>query len=212
MTDEEIKTLQETVANLQKENEGLKAVKAAPAPAPKEEPAPADDLLAKAKAEKAQQEKGSSDIKRLESNLRFNMTLPDFVKSNRDLLPSDVEGVLKVAEKENYDTVIDKANAVKVGIITAFFAQQSNLELLTPSQKTQFEDFQKLTKNGRDDKAEHIYENIFEPALETLRKVKKAEELGKARNGFATANSVEEEYKERLMKLSRKTYLKETSA
>jgi hypothetical protein len=168
-----------------------------------------DDLFSKAKKETETQNKSANDTKKIENALRFNLGVQDFVKNNKDILPSDVEGILKVAEKENYDTALAKANAIKVGVVNSFFSVQANLDLLTPAQKIQLEDFQKLTKNGKEERAEHIFENIFEPALETFKKLKKAEELGKARSGFSSGSSVENDYKERLMKMARKTHLRE---
>jgi hypothetical protein len=168
-----------------------------------------DDLFSKAKKETEASSKSTKDTKKIESALKFNLGVQDFVKNNKDILPSDVEGILRVAEKENYDTALAKANAVKVGIVNSFFSVQANLDLLTSAQKIQLEDFQKLTKNGKEERAEHIFENIFEPALETFKKLKKAEELGKARSGFRSGSGVENDYKERLMKMARKTHLRE---
>lgn len=168
-----------------------------------------DDLQTKAKKEKEESEKSSNNAKQIEGAIKFNIGVADFVKNNKDILPSEVETILKVAEKENYDTASAKASAVKVGIIQSFFAIQANLDTLTQAQKSQLEDFQKLTKNGKEDRAAHVYENIFEPAIEMLKKLKKAEEVGKARSGFSSGSSVENEYKDRLMKQALKSHLKE---
>ena len=215
MNPEEIKALQDKVAAIEAEKANLakelESLKAKPAPAPAPTPTEDEDLITKARKDRQESEKKDSDIKQIESALRFNLSAPEFLKQNKDLLPADVENVMKVAEKENYDSAAERANAVRAGLVAAFFAQQSNLDLLTSGQKAQLEDFNKLTKKGREEKAQQIYENIFEPALATLRKVKKAEELGKANAGFAKASDVESQYKERLMKMARKTYLKETN-
>jgi NADH:ubiquinone oxidoreductase subunit F (NADH-binding) len=116
---------------------------------------------------------------------------------------------LSSAEKEKFDSAIDKANAVKRGVIESFFAVQSNLDLLTSGQKAQVEDYLKLTKNGKEQKAASIFENVFEPTLESLRRVKKAEEVGRANNGYATGTKWEDDYKQRLVKNARKTHLGE---
>lgn len=132
------------------------------------------------------------------------MGVEDFVKTNKDLLPSEIEGVLKTSLKENYDSATDKANAIRAAFVKCFFEVQDNLDLLTPGQKTALDDYLKLTKNGKEQKAEEVYTNIFEPALETLKKVKKAEELGKSRAGFATGNDMEKSYADRLHKAAMK--------
>ena len=177
----------------------------------KEEKPKDDDLLNKAKKEREEKEKNSSDSKNIESAIKFNLSVNDFIKNNEDILPGEVQDIIRVAEKENYDSAKDKANAVKVGIIGSFFSIQSNLDLLTQAQKNQLEDFQKLTKNGKEGLSSHVYDNIFEPAIEMLKKLKKADELGKARNGFTTASSVEKDYTQRLIDQARKGHLKETN-
>ncbi len=180
-----------------------------PKPEPKPDPEKDADLQAKAKKDKEETEKANVSAKRVENALKFNLSVNEFVKTNKDILTADIEGILKAAEKENYDTAFNKANAVKVGIIGTFFAVQANMDLLTAAQKSQLEDFQKLTKNGKEEKAEHVFENIFEPAIELLKKVKKAEELGKAKNGFSSGSSVENDYKQRLINQAKKGHLKE---
>lgn len=213
MTPEEIEALKAENEKIKAEAATLKAemekLKAPPKKEEKkEENKEEDDLQAKARKEKEESEKTASTSKQIESSIKFNLAVNDFVKTHKDILPSEVESILRVAEKENYDTATAKANAVKVGIIQSFFAIQSNMDTLTQAQKSQLEDFLKLTKNGKEDRAAHVYENIFEPAIEMLKKLKKAEEVGKARSGFSSGSSVENDYKERLMKGALKTHLK----
>jgi len=208
MTEEEIAAMKAEneaskaeAAKLKADIEALKTAK----PAPKAD----DDLQVKAAKEKEENDKQNASSKRLENALKFNLNAATFVKDNKDILTADMEGILKAAEKENYDTAFAKANAVKVGMIGTFFSVQANMDFLTPAQKSQLEDFQKLTKNGKEEKAEHVFENIFEPAIEMLKKVKKAEELGKAKSGFSSGSSVENDYKQRLINQAKKGHLKE---
>lgn len=197
-----------TIAALKAENEKFKADLEA-LKNPKPDPNKDADLQAKAAKEREENEKNNANSKRLENALKFNLGVSQFVKENKDILTADMEGILKAAEKENYDTAQAKANAVKVGMIGTFFSVQANIDFLTPAQKSQLEDFMKLTKNGKEEKAEHVFENIFEPAIEMLKKVKKAEELGKAKSGFASGSSVENDYKQRLINQAKKGHLKE---
>lgn len=171
-----------------------------------------DDLRVKARKHREREEGRVADQRRLEGALKFNLGLTEFVKANVDLLPKEVQDIVRLSEKERYDSALDKASALKAAIIDAFFQVQSNLDSLTPGQKGTLDDYLKLSKNGRETKAESIFENIFEPALETMKKVKKAEELGKGKAGFGTSSKGEEDYKNRLMQTSRKTYLGEKGA
>lgn len=192
------------------ENEKLKAAPPKKDPPPKEDEDEEDDeqdLNDKARKEKEAKGKQAEETKKLEGALKFNLSASDFVKSNKDLLPTEVEDVLKQAEKESYDSAIEKSSAIQAGMIKAFFSVQANLDFLTKAHKAQVEDYLKLTVSGRMEKASSIFENVFEPALETMKKVKKAEELGKSSYGHASGSKSENAYKEKMMNVSRNTHL-----
>jgi hypothetical protein len=204
----------------------------APAAAPdkKPEPAPQDDVQAlkgelealrrekanwssnqeglndKVRREREDQDRKNADHKNLESALTFNLTSQTFLKSNESVLPKDIGEIFKAAEKESYSSAIEKANATKSAIIQNFFSQQSNVDYLTDSQKSTLADYLKLTKNGKEEKASQIYDNLFEPALSTLKRVKKAEEVAKASQGYGGNTDMDQAYKARLMEMANKKY------
>lgn len=171
-----------------------------PAPDPKD----SADLAAKAKAEREAAEQTSNNERRLESALKFNLGSTQWLKDNASLLPKSIEGIFTAAAKENYANAIEKDSAIKAGIVSEFFSQQANVDRLTAAQKVALEDFNKLTKNVKQERAQSIYDTLFEPALETLKLVKKAEQLNK---GIANPTDVEAGYKSRLIAGSRKHYL-----
>ena len=171
-----------------------------------------DDLNTRVRKEREAADKNKTEIKSIESALKFNLSVNDFVKTNLDVLPAEIGELLKAAEKESYDSAAEKANAVKTAFIQSFFAVQEHVDLLTANQKTALADYLKLTKNGKEARAEAIYENLFEPALETLKKVKKAEELGKARMGLSPGSKVDDAYKQKLMDGSKNAYMKKKGA
>ena len=166
-----------------------------------------NDLRNKVSKDKKTAEEKAAEARSIENNLKFNMGISQFVKENADLLPTEVPEILKVADKEKYDNSADQANAIRVAILQSYFSVEDNLSVLTPTQKTQLDDFLKLTKNGKEQKAESIYVNLFEPALATMKRVKKAEELGKSRSGLLGNDKVQDGYKDRLMKTSQEAYL-----
>jgi hypothetical protein len=169
-------------------------------PTPPEDP----DLKRKAELERESKEKKDLESKQLESALKFSLSSKEWLKNNSSLLPKETADIFTMAEKEKFDSAIDKDSEVKSGIVQKFFEIQANVDLLTPGQKIGLEDFLKLTKNGKREKAQQVYEMIFEPALEMLRRVKKAEALS---GGFGNPDDAQNEYKEKLMKLSKKHYL-----
>ena len=206
MTDEEVAALKaEHEKALKAKDDEIGKLKTPPKK--DDPPAPDDKSLAeKAEAERKAKEAKDLESKSLEAALKFNLGSKDFVKNNASLLPQNIQGIFDAAEKENYASAVQKANAIKVGIVSEFFAQQGNLDLLTDHQKQTLEDFKKLTKDVKEERVQGIFDSIFEPTLETLRKVKKAEALQK---GLATPSDAQDAYKQRLMAGSRKHHLGE---
>lgn len=194
----EIQALKDNNAKLMAEIEKLKG--GGPPPPP-----PDKDLRDKAKDLRDKDDKEKLNTRALESALKFQLNSENWLKQNATLLPKDVPDIFKAAEKENYDSALEKDSAIKAGIVKSFFSVQSNLDLLTPGLKTILDDYLKLTNNGKLEKAQHIYDTIFEPTFDTLKRVKRAEALNK---GYAPG-STDDAYKQKLMKLSKKHFLGE---
>lgn len=163
-------------------------------------------LADKVEAERKSKEKTTSDTQKLEKALKFTIQSGDWVKTNASLLPKNIEGIFAQAEKENFATATEKADAIKVGIVSEFFSIQSNLDFLTETQKINLEDFKKLTKNDKQERVQSIYDTVFEPTFEMLKRVKKAEQLSK---GLGDSTDSETAYKEKMKAISRKHYLGE---
>lgn len=209
-TDEEVAKLKsewEASAKKAKEDEIAK-IKAEHEEALKKLKPPADDpgLEEKARKEREAKEKSQADSKVLEAALKFSLGAKEWLKTNASLLPKDVAGIFEAAEKENYTSAIEKDGAIKAALIKSFFDVQANLDLLTTTQKTGLEDWLKLTKNGRQDQAQKVYDSIFEPTLEMLKRIKKAEQLN---TGGKEQTDGEKALAERMMNLSKKHYLGE---
>lgn len=203
MTDEEVaalkashqKALDDATAAHKAELEKLK-----PKDPPKDDPS----LAEKAQKEREEGEKKQKYEKSLEAALNFTIAAKDFCKANDGLIPKNIEGIFAAAEKENFGSAIEKANAIKVGVVSEFFAIQANLDLLTLTQKNELENFLKLTKNVKQERVEEVYSMIFEPTLETLRKIEKAKQVN---GGKKDQSSAEKDLADRMMKQSKKHYL-----
>jgi hypothetical protein len=196
---DDVQALRDKIAALEKEKESWQSSKDA-----------TPSLNDKVRREREDREKKDSSTKNLESALTFNLTSADFLKANESILPKEIGEIFQAAEKEKYESAIEKANATKAAVIQSFFTQQVNVDLLTDNQKLILSDYLKLTKNAKEEKAKDIYENLFEPALGMLKRVKKAEELGRNKMGFRDGSKGDTQYKEKLMNLSRKHFLGET--
>jgi len=165
-----------------------------------------DDLAEKARKEREASDKAGQNQKQLESALSFSLKSKDWLKDNAPLLPKTIPGIFEAASKENYSNAIEKDNAIKCGIVSEFFAVQENVDLLTASQRSALEDFNKLTKNVKQERAQLIYDTLFEPTFEMLKRVKKAEQL---RKGVVEPSDAEAAYKAKMIGISRKHYLGE---
>jgi len=185
---------------LEKENKELKAKGGKPE-------GDGDDLETKARKEREAKEAAAGDSKKLEEALRFSLGAKDWLKANASLLPKDVEGIFTAAEKETYANALEKDAAIKSGLIQNFFKVQANLDLLTAGPKQDLEEWLKLTKNGKEEKAQQVYKAVFEPAFEMLKRIKKAEQLNQG--GHVNSSEVDAAYKDRLMKKSRQHYMGE---
>lgn len=164
------------------------------------------DLRDKARNDRDAADKSRAREKQLESAINFNLKAKDFLKQNETLLPKEVSDIFAQAEKENFADAIEKDAAVKSGLIQSFFSVQANVDMLTAGQKSTLDDYLKLTKSGKQEKAQEMYAMIFEPAFEMLKRVKRAEAL---QRGHASSSDVEDNYRKRLLAHSRKHYLGE---
>lgn len=173
----------------------------------KPEPKPDDaDLARKAQLKREEDDKRQQYEKGLETAIRFTSGAREWSKTNATLLPKSIAGILDQADKEVYGSTIEKDAAIKVGIVSEFFAEQANMDLLTSSQKSVLEDFKKLTKTDKQQRAAQIYDSIFEPVFEAKKREARAAMVNR---DHSNQTSTEKAYAERLTKLSRQHYLGE---
>lgn len=189
--------------DLSKEIEALKARNAELDAKLLEFTKPDPTLLDKARKTRDEDDKKYNDSKALERAITFNLKSPEFLKTNQSLLPKDIADLFSQAEKEKYDNPIEKDAAIKAGIVQSFFSVQANVDLLTPGLKSSLDEYLKLTKTGKQDKAQAVYDGIFEPAFEMLKRIKKAEALTK---GFGNDGDAETSYKNKLIAGSKKHF------
>lgn len=164
-----------------------------------------DSLEARARKEREDKDRRSSESKNLEKALAFTLSAKDWLKTNDALLPKTIAGIFEQADKEVYDSATEKAAAMKVGIISEFFNLQENLDLLTENQKQALVEFKKLTKNGKEERVQSVYDSIFEPTFESLKRVRKAQQL---KNGEASPSDATAAFNKKMIDQSKKHYLK----
>lgn len=172
-------------------------------PVPK--PAPDDgNLHDKAKKDREALEAEREKNKRMEAAIAFNLKAADFLKTNESLLPKDVPEIFERAKKETYADAIEKDSAIKAGMIQSFFSVQSNVDLLTASQKDVLDGYLKLTQTEKQARAQSFYDAVFEPTFEHLKSMKRAEALKK---GHGNASDADTRFKNKMIESSTKHYL-----
>src|SRR4051812_7360177 len=67
-----------------------------------------DDLLAKTKQMNQSEDKSKVDQKVLEASITFGLKSDEFLKNNASLLPKETSDLFKAADKESYDSPIQK--------------------------------------------------------------------------------------------------------
>lgn len=195
-----------TLEDLKKENDELKKK----GDKKTEEGKVTEDLNDKVRREQEERNRRDGESKDLESALTFSLSKDKFLEENKDVLPEEMSQIFVAAEKESYSSAIDKSNAMKDAIIKSFFRVQDNLDLTTDSHKRQIESYLKLTHEGRKEKANDVYQNIFEPTLRALKQIKKAEQANLANKGINTdVTDSNKKYLNRMIESSKKYYLKE---
>lgn len=162
----------------------------------------------KVNRDRLDQDKKQSESKQIEAALTFTLSSADFLKQHEAILVKGASDIFKAADKEKYDSPIDKANAIKVGLIDLHFSQQYNVDFLNEDQKSDLADYQKLTKNGKEEKANEIYKNVFKPAIDIMKRVKKAEELGKSKQGLGGDTDADQALKDKMISLGQKKFFR----
>lgn len=194
------------VKQLKADNDAMKAeiasLKGTPAPTDK-------TLIDKVKDDRKAKDDQAASQKDMEKALTFTLRSQEFLKDNEAVFPKELTELFKAADKETYDSPVQKANAIKAEVMRSFFNVQANMDVLTPSMKQTLEDYLKLTKNGREEKANVVFENVFEPALAMVKNQKKAEEIQRARMGHGTPSDADSAMKEKLRNIGKKHYLRE---
>lgn len=163
------------------------------------------DLASKAAKDREEADRRANETKGLESAVTFNQGVKEWAKTNSVLLPKSIDSIIAAADKETYDSAVQKSNAIKEAIVSEFFAQQSNLDLLTSSQKNALEEFKKLTKNSKQERVQTLFDTVFEPTFESLKRERKATQV---RQGLGDPSNMETAHEAKMKAISQKRYLK----
>ncbi|MDR3112764.1 MAG: hypothetical protein LBU09_00125 [Endomicrobium sp.] len=152
-------------------------------------PAPPEDkktLEEQEEENRKQREKIDAESKKIENAVEFNLKIGTFVKDNLEIVGEKIKGIIELASQRTYPNGIEKANELRASILNAFFSEQANIDALPmDSFKNKALEFLKLTQIKRTEDSAKYWE-LFELAVENIKKEKKHAELLKGKDGKDT--------------------------
>jgi hypothetical protein len=198
MTSEEQKQYDEMKAANEKLLKELDEVKKAqsPQPAPNPQPnlpgftdppkPPKPSLEEQAKLNAAEQAKIAAEQKKVEETIKFNLGIAKFVDDNKDIVGENIKAIIDLAKNVKYASAFEQANELRTNILNAFFKEQSHIDaLITDTYKARANEFLSLAVVVKNEQSAK-YWDLFELAVENIRRDKKHEELLKKSGGQNT--------------------------
>ncbi|MDR3243811.1 MAG: hypothetical protein LBT79_03585, partial [Elusimicrobiota bacterium] len=147
-----------------------------------------DKATLEEEAKKEAQEKADAKAKNdeLEAAIKFEYEIAKMVSDNKEIIGDEVKKILEIAKGRNYSNPIEKANELRSSILSSFFSIAANVEALTAeSFKKQANDFLALTQVARNEQSGKHW-NLFELAVENIKKEAKHQEFIKQSKGENT--------------------------
>jgi hypothetical protein len=142
-----------------------------------------DDLLALSEKNALEKAKIDADSKRIETAVKFNFEIERIVKENVDIVGEEIKSIVELAKQRTYSSGIEKANEIRASVLNKFFSVQENLDALaTENFKTKAMEFLALAQVKRNELSAKYWE-LFELAVENIKKERKHAELLKSRDG-----------------------------
>lgn len=166
-----------------------------------------NDLLKQAEDEVKQRNtaKKAEDLEKertLEA-FKWNATIKDFLKSNKEYLPENLEDIINVLEAKSYASDVEKAQELKRAVVEQYIKNQDNLNNLPDSLKAKAEKYAGFTTKEKLDRALDYYD-IVETGIHTAKNIKKAEAIEKGGSESSEKSAVEE-YEEKMLNFSKET-------
>lgn len=153
---------------------------AAPIPPAKEndetEPKQPKTVAEQAKEEVEAEKVAASNLLRIESSIKFNLSIADFIEKNKSLLPEESSKILTTASVKNFKDENEKANTVRKGILDSFLSQKENIDCLTPSLVDRANEYKALAESDKEKRSSEFWD-LAETGVALKHGKKKAETL-----------------------------------
>lgn len=142
-----------------------------------------DDLMALSEKNALEKAKIDADNKRIENAVKFNFEVERIVNENAGVIGEEIRNIVELAKQRTYSSGIEKANEIRASILNKFFSVQANVDaLLTENFKAKAVEFLALTQVKRNELSANYWE-LFELAVENIKKERKHAELLKSKDG-----------------------------
>lgn len=179
-TEEQEKTILDFITN---------ASKTVEAPAAKVvEPVKSEEIaqtLAQEAKQQIESEKANkASLSQIESSVKFNMSISDFVEKNKNLLPDEASVILTKAGTKTFADDNEKANTIRKSLLDSFLSQKENMESLTLSMANRANEYNKLTESEKEKRSSEFWD-LAEIGIALKQGIRKAEALNKINGGIA---------------------------
>lgn len=164
-----------------------------------------EDALAAAekKVKERNQAKTQEELEkeRMLNAFKFNSTLNDWLKTNKEFLPGNTEDIINILMAKQYNGDVDKAQELKRAIVEQYIKEQKNLDVLPEYLKAKAEKYAGLSTKEKLEQAENFYD-IVETGINTAKNIAKVAAIEKG-SGMSGDKSAIEEYEEKMLEFSK---------
>lgn len=158
---------------------------AAPTPSKNEggEEKPVKSVAEEAKAQIEAEKLAASNLATIQSSIKFNLGVNDFVEKNKSNLPEEAGRILTALSTKTFKDENERANTVRKSLLDSFLSQKENIECLTPTLATRANEYKALAESDKEKRSSEFWD-LAETGIALKQGRKKAEALNQI-NGVA---------------------------
>lgn len=139
----------------------------------------AEEAKAQIEAEKL----AASNLATIQSSIKFNLGVNDFVEKNKSNLPEEAGRILSALSTKTFKDENERANTVRKSLLDSFLSQKENIECLTPTLATRANEYKALAESDKEKRSSEFWD-LAETGIALKQGRKKAEALNQI-NGVA---------------------------
>tara|TARA_R110000851_G_scaffold184676_3_gene334048 strand:- start:3070 stop:3708 length:639 start_codon:yes stop_codon:yes gene_type:complete len=121
-------------------------------------PAPVKSIAeeAREKIEAARENAGALSL--IESSIKFNISIDDFVERNKSILPEEAEAIISTAKTKTFKDDNEKANIIRKSLLDSFLSQKDNIKVLTGSLQNRAAKYNELTEGEKEKRSSEFWD------------------------------------------------------